>query len=180
MAEPLEEFVKTPAELKQLDVDEKHDLLTRWWAAYNTTKNIKKDGWVIIADEYVHCTGSGFDSFKEALLAVSEGYGWDSENACKANEDKNEKKRAFPCLGLFNFATADNPKRVQTFAFAYCDDSKKYGGFGLGRKMRFAQWKNTAKAIFDGSCKGGIHQWASEGDILYSSIENEFNKGDRL
>lgn len=170
----------TVEEIAEMDVDDKMGNLQNWWKLYNNNKTLKKDGWVLISNEFITSQGNGFESFKAAMKAISDGYGWDDEAEKPMWEEQKAKKHAYPILALYHFATEDNPKRIKNLAFAYCDDSKNYG-MKPAKKMRFARWKDQVKdAVFGSTIHGGIQQWGSEAEIQQDAMLTIFKKGDFL
>lgn len=148
------------------------------WKAWK--KQEVRDGWKLFYNNEFHGEGLGFESFKEAMIAISDGK-WDVENQC-VREEANAKE-AYPVVGIYKYAKDEQPKRIKLLGFGYCDDTKSYGG-GLNKgkkKMAFAGMKGKLQdELFEGLKGPLIQQWSDEGMINTDALLEWFNTGDRM
>lgn len=149
---------------------------------WNEWKNVDKpDEWILFYNHAFGTKGDGFDSFKDALIAISNGQGWDGKGP---EREEYVVKEAFPIIGIYKCTHPDQPKRVKILAFAYCDDNKKYddGMIGSNRmKMAFAGMKETAMKTWFPGCKASTSkQWEDEGMITLENMHKWWMQNDRF
>ena len=152
------------------------------WKAFKKGKD-KAGTWKIFYNMAFRASGEGFEDFSSAMVAISDGYGWNSEGKCPLREEGGPAN-AWPCIAIYKFAMPDNKERSKFLAFGYCDDNKQYGtGRGIlkrQRKMDFANLQNRVPDLFDGVKVNKIKFWGSETDITEAAMEEWFMDGDRL
>lgn len=177
---PIWHKVRGPAsKLKKQDED---DIAEEWkdWKK-GKIKFLNKPGdWKIFYDHAFRGHGSGFKSFQEAMISVSNGTSWDSKTQ-KPEFEVKDKARAWPVIGIYNMPAPDGTKRTKFQMAGYCDDNKKHGpGMLDKRKMQFATLRNTCMGWFEGIKGPKCLQWSSEGEIIEENMVDWFWQGDRL
>lgn len=162
----------------KVDEDEVIDIWKAW-----KNKQGGKDNWRIFFNDEFRGVGTGFETFRKAMIAVHDGKVGDEWDGNEELPQEGVPKKAFPVIGLYKYALENNPERIKILAVGYCDDDKDMGkGLLTGKKrMAFANQIQPASQNWFVGIKGPkIQQWSKEGEITQDAMETWFLEGDRL
>lgn len=145
-------------------VDE-DEIASHYSAFFNANK---PDTWMIFVEGMYVSQGSGFDSFRETLIHISDGkFEYDPETGLQ------DGKKNF-AHGVYNYSP-DGKRMAKPIGIAYSDDSK----LATMQKFRTPGFSTVLKEPLKIKGKKFL-QWNCEGDLIVENMDEEFWNKDRL